>query len=126
MQTLRGDGNLHREFSGLQRDRPLCPAAATAEDMTYPDYSSPGRSGIAEAKELSEAAKDFEVDAETIVDVGEDGRLDRSKAEEKGGEVGQSPRRGAEVRAGNNTRTLTVESGEIWRGKKPRRRLSPP
>lgn len=30
------------------------PAAATAEDTTYPDYSSSGRSGIAEAKELSE------------------------------------------------------------------------
>ena len=68
MQTLRGDGNLHREFSGLQRDRPLCPAAATAEDMTYPDYSSPGRSSIAEAKELSEAAKGFDADVETIVD----------------------------------------------------------
>ena len=92
MQTLRGDGNLHREFSGLQRDRPLCPAAATAEDMTYPDYSSPGRSGIAEAKELSEAAKGFEVDVETIIDVGEDGRLDcperRKKAERLGKALG--------------------------------------
>ena len=63
-----------------------------SQGSDHPDYSSSGRSGIAEAKELSEAAKGFEVDVETVVDIGLDGRLDcperRKKAERLGKALG--------------------------------------
>ncbi|MDD2285931.1 MAG: helix-turn-helix transcriptional regulator [Paludibacter sp.] len=56
-----------------------------AEETTQGNYNSSGQNGVAEAKELNEAAQDFMIDVETILDIGEDGRLDcperRAKAE---------------------------------------------
>lgn len=58
---------------------------AQAEETTQGNYNSSGQNGVAEAKELNEAAQDFMIDVETILDIGEDGRLDcperRAKAE---------------------------------------------
>ena len=60
-----------------------------SQGSDHPDYSSSKRPGMAEAKE---AAKGFEVDVETVVDIGLDGRLDcperRKKAERLGKALG--------------------------------------
>lgn len=47
-----------------------------SQENSRSDYTNSDRAGIDDAKELNEAAKEFDVDVETILDVARDGRLD--------------------------------------------------
>lgn len=68
--TREGKGHIWDELEALFNT----PQRELRNNDSHGNYSSSEQNGVAEAKELNEAAQDFMIDVETILDIGEDGR----------------------------------------------------